>query len=122
LKRSREYKRDSVTRFSTSGFFYESVSPKALEYTIRAVSNFCQNSRRYLQIKVHHQMKKIFNQKSLNYFFGTPLCSRINIKKNLPPVSLILVMHLHLRMSPQIFEKIRNDPNVIFGGLGKDDS
>ncbi len=28
--------------------------------------------------------------------------------------------HLHLQIS-QIFEKIRNDPNVIFRGLGEDD-
>ncbi len=41
---------------------------------------------------------------------------------NLPPVSLIPVVHLHLRISPQIFEIFWNDPNVIFGGLGEDDS
>ena len=40
---------------------------------------------------------------------------------NLPPVSLTPVVHLDLR-SLQIFEKIRNDPNVIIRGLGKDDS
>jgi hypothetical protein len=27
-----------------------------------------------------------------------------------------------LRISPQIFEKIRNDPNVIIRGLGEGDS
>jgi hypothetical protein len=36
-------------------------------------------------------------------------------------VSLIPV-HLDLRISPRIFEKIQNDPNVIFNGLAKDDS
>ncbi len=43
---------------------------------------------------------------------------------NLPPVSLTPVenLHLDLRISPQIFEKIRNDPNVIFRGLGEGDS
>jgi hypothetical protein len=40
---------------------------------------------------------------------------------NLPPVSLIPVVHLHFGISPQIFKKIRNDPNVIFSGLGEDD-
>ncbi len=40
---------------------------------------------------------------------------------NLPPVSLTPV-HLDLRISPQIFEIIQNDPNVIFGGLGEGDS
>ncbi len=39
----------------------------------------------------------------------------------LPPVSLITVVHLHLRISPQIFDKIGNDSNIIFGGLGEDD-
>ena len=52
--------------------------PQAPEHTIRAVSNFFKNSRRYLQLKV--QIKKIFNQKSFNYFFGTPLCSRITYR------------------------------------------
>jgi hypothetical protein len=37
----------------------------------------------------------------------------------LPPVS---VVHLDLRISPRIFEKIWNDPNVIIRGLGEGDS
>jgi hypothetical protein len=41
---------------------------------------------------------------------------------NLPPVSLIPVEHLHLRISPRIFKKILKDPKVIFTGLGEDDS
>jgi hypothetical protein len=35
---------------------------------------------------------------------------------NLPPVSLIPVVHLDLRISPRIFEKIQNGPNVILWG------
>jgi hypothetical protein len=31
-------------------------------------------------------------------------------------------VHLDLRVSPRIFEKIRNDPNVIFRALGEGDS
>ncbi len=38
---------------------------------------------------------------------------------NLPPVSLIPVVHLGLRISPRIFEKIQNGPNVILWGGGK---
>ncbi len=38
------------------------------------------------------QMKKIFNQKSFYYFFGTPLCRRINIKIN-------FFLQVHLKMS-----------------------
>ncbi len=41
---------------------------------------------------------------------------------NLPPVSLTPVVHLDLRISPRIFKKIRNDPNVIIRGLGDGDS
>jgi hypothetical protein len=41
---------------------------------------------------------------------------------NLPPVSLTPVVHLDLRIYPRIFEKVRNDPNVIIRGLGEGDS
>jgi hypothetical protein len=41
---------------------------------------------------------------------------------NLPPVLLTPVVHLDLRISPRIFEKIRNDPSVIIRGLGEGDS
>ena len=41
---------------------------------------------------------------------------------NLPPVSLIPVVNLELRISPRIFEKIRNSANVIIRGLGETDS
>ncbi len=63
--------------------------------------------------------------------FATGICQW----QNLPPVALIpvaiatgvvdgwqnliLVVHLDLQKSPQIFGKIRNDPKVIFRGLGK---
>ncbi len=40
---------------------------------------------------------------------------------NLPPVSLTLVVHLDLRISPQIFEKIRNGPNGILWSWGETD-
>ncbi len=35
----------------------------------------------------------------------------------LPLVSTTLVMHLELRISPRIFEKIRNGPHGIIRGL-----
>ncbi len=35
--------------------FQESVSPQVPEYTSKAVSNFFENSRRYSQLKMHHQ-------------------------------------------------------------------
>jgi hypothetical protein len=41
---------------------------------------------------------------------------------NLTPVSLTPVVQLDLQISPRIFEKIRNDPNIIIRGLGEGDS
>jgi hypothetical protein len=41
---------------------------------------------------------------------------------NLPPVSLIPVVHLDLRLSPRIFEKILNSPKAILWGWGEVDS
>ncbi len=38
---------------------------------------------------------------------------------HLPPVSLTLVANLELRISPRIFENIRNGPNGIIRGLGE---
>jgi hypothetical protein len=38
---------------------------------------------------------------------------------HLPPVSKTPVVHLELRISPRIFEKIRNGPNGILRGLRK---
>jgi hypothetical protein len=35
---------------------------------------------------------------------------------------LIPVVHLYLRISPRIFEKIRNGPNGILWGWGETDS
>ncbi len=62
---------------------------QAPEYTIMAISNFFENSWRYLRLKVHHrcpwrqwQMEKIINQKSFNYFVWTSLGSRVNININ----------------------------------------
>jgi hypothetical protein len=40
---------------------------------------------------------------------------------HLPPVSFTPVANLELRISPRIFEKIRNDPNGILRGLGETD-
>ncbi len=40
----------------------------------------------------------------------------------LPPVSMTPVVHLDLRISLRIFEKIRNGPNSILRGLGETDT
>ncbi len=41
---------------------------------------------------------------------------------HLPLVSLTPVANLELRISPWIFEKIRNDPNGTLRGMGETDS
>ncbi len=46
----------------------------------------------------------------------------VDTSGNLPPVSLIPVVHLDLRISPRIFEKIQNGPNGILWGWGETDS
>ncbi len=68
--------------------FFLNQFPQASDYTIRAVSNFFENSRRYSQHKVCHrcqqhrwQMEKTFKQKNFNNFVWTPLGSRVNIYK-----------------------------------------
>ncbi len=39
-----------------------------------------------------------------------------------PPVWFIPLVHFDLQISSLIFEKNRNDPNVVFRGWGEDDS
>jgi hypothetical protein len=46
----------------------------------------------------------------------------IPLVANLPPVSLIPVVNLELRISPRIFEKNRNAPNGTLRSLGETDS
>ncbi len=103
-------------------FFSWGSFPQTSDYSIRAVLNFFENSRRYSQLKVCHrcqrhrwQMKKTFKQLNFNNFVWTPLGSRVNININfclhvhfkvsaawycchyLPPVSLIPVAICHRR-------------------------
>ncbi len=104
-------------------WFFSWISfPQAPEYTIRTVSIFVKNSRRYSRLKVHHrcrwhrwQMEKIFNQKNLgsrvNIYIN--FCLQVHFKEsaawycfhilpqvsltpaaNLPPISLTPVANL----------------------------
>ncbi len=152
------YLKGTVSRDFLLLVLFMNQFPPSPEYSIKTVSNFFKNSRRYWQLKVCHrcqrhrwQMEKIFNQKNFNNFVWSPLGSSGNIyikfclqvhfqvsaawycSHYLPPVSLTPVanlslvsltpvVHLDLRISPRIFVKIRNDPNVIFMGLGEGDS
>jgi hypothetical protein len=64
-------------------WFFSWISfPQAPEHTIRAISNFFKNSRRFLKLNVCHrrwQMQKMFNHKSFNYLVWTPLGRRVNL-------------------------------------------
>ncbi len=101
-------------------WFFSWISfPPAPEYSLKTVSNFFENSRRYSQLKVCHrcqrhrwQMEKIFSQKNFNNFVWSPLGCRGNIYINfclqvhfqvsaawycshyLPPVSMTPVANL----------------------------
>ena len=63
-------------------FFYESVYP-ASEYPLRTVSNFFENSGRYLQIKVHHPYQR--HQRQICHWY------RRYRRQILPPVGLVLL-------------------------------
>ncbi len=175
-------------------FFWWISFPPAPEYSIRTISKFFENSRRYSQVKVHHRCQRRRRQvflpislvllipvanlppvsttpvanchryqrhrrqichrcqrhrwqimgtisgckhlklnlpaKSYIYVYSaTQRCPNKIIKIflfehfcHLPPVSATPVVHLELRISPRIFEKIRNGPIGILRGLEKTDS
>jgi hypothetical protein len=61
----------------------------------RAVLNFFENLRRYLQLKV--LLTLVANQKSFNYFVWTPLGSRLNIS-----VNFFLQVHFRCQQSDTV--------------------
>ncbi len=66
-------------------WFFSWISfPKSPEYTIRAVSNFSENSRRYSQLKVDHRYQR----------HRWKICHRYQRHRRqiLPPVSLVLLI------------------------------
>jgi hypothetical protein len=65
-------------------------------------------------------MEKIFNQKSFNFKFVGKF-AEIFASQGATPVSLILVVHLELRISPRIFENFEMTL-MLFQVLGEDDS
>ncbi len=77
--------RGSAKRFSTAGFFHESVSSKPLSIPLGPFPIFQKKLQRYSQLKVHHRchwhqcsMEKHLNQNGFNFF--TPFDSRVNIQ------------------------------------------
>ncbi len=63
----------SVMRLFASGFFHDSPSLQPLKITLGSFQIFSKNSRRYLQVKVHHR------------------CQR-HQRQIMPPVSLVLLI------------------------------
>jgi hypothetical protein len=80
-----------------SGFRYLNVNLKAKIYL-------------YVNSTVHRCPNKIIKNFLIEDFL------------DLPPVSTTPVVNLELRISPRIFEKIRNGPNRILWGWGETDS
>ncbi len=77
-------------------WFFSWISfPQALEYTIRAVSNFFENSRRYSQLKVDHRYQRHRRQNCRRYQrHQWQICHRYQRHRRqiLPPFSLVLLI------------------------------
>ncbi len=127
-------------------FFYESVSPKPLSIPVGPF-RIILKIRRYSQIKMHHwcqlhwwQMEKnlqseIFFIILFGYLWVVELTQRYLFFKftlrckqsdivliNAASADKFATGVFYLRISPRIFEKIRNDPTVLIRGLAEDDS
>ncbi len=111
----------TVSRDFCFWFFWWISFPPAPEYCIRTVSNFFENSRRYSQVKVHHRYQRHRRQifPPISLVFLIPVANLPPV--HLPPVSATPLVHLELRISPRIFEKIRKGPIGILRGLGETD-
>ncbi len=98
----------------------------------RQICHRCQRHRWQIMATISGCRHLKVNLKAKIYIYvysTTQRCSNKIIKIfllegffHLPPVSLTPVANLELRISPRIFEKIRNDPNCIIRGLGETDS
>ncbi len=105
-------------------FFFMNHLPQAPEYNIRVISILFKN----LQVKVHHRCQRHqwqicyrYQQHGQQILSPVLLVSLISVAVWLVPLEVLLtpLVHLDLRISLQIFEKIWDDRN---GGLGEDDS
>ncbi len=95
------YLKGTVSRDFLLLVFFMNQFPQAPEYTIRAVSNFFENSRRYSQLKVDHRYQrhrwKILPPVSVVLLIpvaNLPPVSTIPAA-NLPPVSTTPVANCH---------------------------
>ncbi len=115
-------------------FTYQFPPSLWVPYPIRAVSHFFENSRRYLQLKVHHRchwhrwQMEIFNQKSLNHFVWTPLRCRVKMVtlKCKPSDFVLIICHrciwyrwCWLANRSVNFRKIRNGTHFFSGAWGR---
>ncbi len=124
--------------------FFSWISfPQAPDFTVRAVPNFFENSRKSSQVKVHnrcHGGKFAAGINDTGGRFATGInntsetggksCLRCRWYRwqfatgvadtggNLPPVSLTPVVHLEKRISPRIFEFSKKFETVLMGYSG----
>jgi hypothetical protein len=76
---------------------------------------------RYLQVNLKEKMYVCVNSTIQRCPNKIIKIFQIEDFSHLPPVSTTQVVNLELRISPRIFEKIRNGPNGILWGWGKTD-
>jgi hypothetical protein len=135
-------------------FFLWIIFSQASDNNITLISNFfLENSRRYLQVKVHHwyqrhgwqicrqcqlhrrqichqyqrhqwqikvNLKKKFIYMLTLLLKGVKKCKNFLIEDIWFATGVTRMVHLMLRISPQIFEKIWNGPNgILWGGGGE---
>ncbi len=129
---------DSATTFSTSGFFHESVSPKPVSIlpTLRAVLNFFLFLLKLVVIfsaqgATPESLTPVANGKNLSFL--TPLRSlelthsyifsyKFTLRCQQSNIVPIICHRCRWYRAVHLDEKIRNDPYVIFMGLGEENS
>jgi hypothetical protein len=64
--------------------FFVNHLPQASDNSIRVITNFFENSRRYLQVKVHHQYQQDWGKFAAGGNYTTGINNTSG--KNLPPI------------------------------------
>ncbi len=102
----------------TGGKFVTDVKLSTHRWQIMGTVSGCRHLKVNLKAKIYiyaYSTTQRFPNKIIKIFQFEDFC-------HLPPVSTAPVVHLELRISPRIFEKIRNGPIGILRDLGESDS
>ena len=102
----------------TGGKFAAGVNCQRYRWQIMATISGCRHLKVNLKAKIYIYVNST-TQRCPNKIIKIFLLEGFF---HLPPVSLTPVANLELRISPRIFEKIRNGPGGIIRGLGETDS